>query len=205
MDSVTLVVKEIKILKQLCFAVKMDDSSSSESAKSRHDCIGIGCQYSDGVGSWFPVLEENEESSRCSWKLATSNRIKNHHLHSRVDPTQACERSCIWSGIKNSSMGCAIETTVTIYRKIWEIGACTLMQQNKNFLEYVQTSIPGVKFIFHEDSELLRCEWADNPKNRGKNSIMQVTLTWHFNKSELWRVQGYHPVMYWDRPSRQVN
>ena len=55
-------------------------------------------------------------------------------------------------------MGYAIETTVTIYRKIWEIGACTLMQQNKNFSEYVQTSIPGVKFIFHEDSELLQCE-----------------------------------------------
>ena len=74
-------------------------------------------------------------------------------------------------------MGYAIETTVTIYRKIWEIGACTLMQQNKNFLEYVQTSIPRVKFIFHEDSELLQCEWMDNPKNRGKNSIMQITLT----------------------------
>ena len=55
-------------------------------------------------------------------------------------------------------MGYAIETTVTIHRKIWEIGACTLMQQNKNFSEYVQTSIPGVKFIFHEDSELLQCE-----------------------------------------------
>ena len=105
----------------------------------------------------------------------TWSRKKSKHLH--VDPTQACEQSCIWSWFENNSDGCAVETTEMIYRKISGTDACMVM--HKNFEEYV---VYEVKFRFHEDLELLRfslSEWTDNSKNRGHDSIMQVILICH--------------------------
>ena len=59
----------------------------------------------------FVVYSDGAESGR--------KQVK----HSRVDPTQAYERSCTWSGIENGSEGCAADTTVTICGNIWGIGA----------------------------------------------------------------------------------
>ena len=69
---------------------------------------------------WFVVLVHLEihwsiPSSSGTYTVAFRKQVE----HSRVDPTQAYERSYTWSGIENGSERCAAETTVTI----WEIGA----------------------------------------------------------------------------------
>jgi len=58
----------------------------------------------------------------------TWSHEKAKHLH--VDPTQACEQSCTWSRFENGSEGYAVDTIVTIYRKIPETGACMVIHKN---------------------------------------------------------------------------